>query len=66
MQRIMYHYAGYTDAPVMLIDFARALGVPVPQGEKLTIVLDWNHALSSINVMHNEMHKTNLARRAGL
>ena len=62
----MYHYAGYTDTPVMLVDFARALGVPVPHGEKLTIVLDWNHALASINVAHNESHKTNLTRRAGL
>ena len=61
-QNITYHYAGYTDAPVMLVDLARALGVALPHGEKLTLVLDWNNALSSINTTQHERPKSGGAR----
>ena len=53
----MYYAAGYTDAPVTFIDFARDLGVAVPRGDRLVVVLDWNNALSAINTVQKQTSK---------
>lgn len=63
-QKITYHHGGYTDIPVTLVDFARELGVPVPRGERLVVVFDWNHALSAVNVEHRRTKEH--SRKAGL
>ena len=57
-KKITYHYSGYTNASLMLIDLARVLDVSMSHAERFMLVLDWNYALSGINTIRKDYENT--------